>query len=350
MGQLGKFDPTLMKEIVYPRLGAKRQEVIIGPQFGVDNAIVRIGRNRVMALTTDPLSLIPALGAEDSAWLSVHNLASDLTTSGFPPAYVVVDFNLPPQMKDGEFQRYWTVFEEEFRRLGAMIVAGHTGRFQGSDYTVIGAATLIAVGSERDYVSANMAQVGDTLLVTKSAAFSAAAILARVFPRKVERVLGLRDRRKAHGLLRGISSVREALALASLGVRESGVSAMHDATEGGVLASIYEMLTASGVGGKVQKSRIPILPVVRSICKVFSMDPYISLSEGTLIISMRPHRVDDAITLLAKLGVSCVPVGKVTRRNLGIVLQTESREDGLTYPRKDPYWDAYWMGIREGWT
>ncbi len=347
---LGKFDPRLLKKIVYPRLGARRAEVLVGPMFGVDNAIVRIGKNRVMALTTDPISLIPALGAEDSAWLSVHNLASDLTTSGFPPAYVVVDFNLPPRMSNSEFQNYWRVFEEEFRRLGAMIVGGHTGRFEGSDYTIIGGATLIAIGNERNYISSNMAQVGDSLLVTKSAAFSSAAILARVFPERIEMSIGTRGSRKAQSMFRGISSVREALALASLGVRESGVSAMHDATEGGIFAALFEMLTASGVGGIVKKSLIPVLPEVRSVCKLFSMDPYTSLSEGSLIVSVKPNRTDDARTVLAKLGVASDVVGVVTRRSKGIMLRTEAGEERLRYPRKDPYWNVYWRGVREGWT
>ncbi len=350
MTRLGKFDPALLEKIVFPKIGTIRREVLVGPGFGVDNAIIEIAKGRVMALTTDPISLIPSLGVEDSAWLSVHNLASDLTTSGFPPAYVVVDFNLPPHMRDGEFQRYWTVFEREFGRLGAMIVGGHTGRFEGSNYTVIGAATLIAIGSKQKYISANMAQVGDVLLVTKSAAFSSTAILARVFPERIEKAIGARCSRNAQGLFGGISSVREALALASMGVRENGVSAMHDATEGGVFAAIYEMLTASGLGGLVKKSQIPVLPEVRSICKLFSMDPYTSLSEGTLIISVRPHRVDDAISVLVKLGVACVDVGKVTKRSMGIVLQTEEGEEHLRYPRKDPYWDAYWKGVRQGWT
>lgn len=348
--RLGKIPPRLLEKIVYPKLGAMRTEVLVGPEFGVDNAIVRISKQRVMALTTDPISLIPALGAEDSAWLSVHNLASDLTTSGFPPAYVVVDFNLPPQMRDSEFQRYWTVFDKEFRKLGAMIVGGHTGRFEGSDYTIIGSATLIAVGSEQKYITSNMAQVGDTLLVTKSAAFSSCAILARVFPKTIGEAIEPRSRRKAHNLFDGISSVSEALALASIGVRDKGISAMHDATEGGVFAAIYEMLTASGVGGFVKESQIPLLPEVKSLCKLFSMDPYISLSEGALVVSVRPNRADDAIAALSKLGVPCAIVGEVTERRTGIMLQTEEGTEPLQYPRKDPYWDVYWKGVREGWS
>jgi hydrogenase maturation factor len=72
--------------------------VLVGPRTGGDAAIVRLGAGRVMAITTDPLSLVPALGIEASARLSAQHVASDLWTSGIPPAYASVCFNLPPAL------------------------------------------------------------------------------------------------------------------------------------------------------------------------------------------------------------------------------------------------------------
>src|SRR5258705_541787 len=103
---------------------------------------------RVMAVTTDPLSLIPAFGGADSARLAGHLLASDLWTSGIPPAYASVCFSLPPGYPESEFATYWAAMSEEFERLGIAVVAGHTGRYAGCDLSILGAATLIGVGDE----------------------------------------------------------------------------------------------------------------------------------------------------------------------------------------------------------
>jgi hydrogenase expression/formation protein HypE len=40
---IGKISPEIFQEIIYPRLGAKNDRVIVGPQHGVDVGIVEIG-------------------------------------------------------------------------------------------------------------------------------------------------------------------------------------------------------------------------------------------------------------------------------------------------------------------
>src|SRR5262249_60651039 len=104
---LGKLSPEAYERLVAPHLGAARPEVAVGSRAGHDAAIVRIGAGRVMAVTTDPLSVIPALGPERSARLACHLVASDLWTTGLPPAYVSVAFNLPPAFGDDAFASYW---------------------------------------------------------------------------------------------------------------------------------------------------------------------------------------------------------------------------------------------------
>ncbi len=75
-----------MSQTVYRLTGKKRSEVLKGPQRGLDVSVVRLGKGKVMVATSDPLSYIPHVGPEASAWLSIHLLASDLTTrcSGRP--------------------------------------------------------------------------------------------------------------------------------------------------------------------------------------------------------------------------------------------------------------------------
>src|SRR6185369_866980 len=74
---LGKIVPEAFERLIAPHLGATRSEVLVGPGLGRDGAIVKVGAGRVIAVTTDPLSLVPALGPEASARLSCHLLASD---------------------------------------------------------------------------------------------------------------------------------------------------------------------------------------------------------------------------------------------------------------------------------
>ncbi len=349
MPKLGKIHPHILQKLIYSRLGAKRSEVLIGPKFGVDNAVVKVTNHQVMIVTTDPLSVIPPLGLKDSAWLSIHLLASDITTSGFPPQYAILDLNLPPRMRDEELRIYWSTVHEECLRLGTMIVGGHTGRFQGCDYTIVGGGTLMAFGPEERYLSANMARLGDSLIVTKGAAIATTGILSRVFPNTVEREFGSSLLKSANGFFRKISTVKEALTLASLGVRGNGISAMHDATEGGVIGALYEMLVASDVGAEIEADAIPVSVEACQVSELFGIDPYVSLSEGTLVASITRERAEEALYRLRRLRITAAIVGRVVEKNHGMRIKQGRRKSTLRYPERDPYWEAYWRAVKKGW-
>ena len=254
-------------------MGARRRNVVVGPRYGVDNAVVRVGRGNVMVATADPLSYIPALGPRYSAWLSVNLIASDLATSAFAPQYGIFDFNLPPKMPNAQFATYWTHFHNECKRLGIAIIGGHTGRYQGCDYTVIGGGIMYAVGPEDRYLTSAMGQVGDDLILTKGAAIETTAVLARSFPKTVKRALGARLFEQAIAYLKKVSTVKDSLTAASVGVRQRGITAMHDATEGGVLAAILELTNASGVGATIDLESIPVSEETEEVCRLFHIDP-----------------------------------------------------------------------------
>ena len=41
--EIGKISPEVFNELIFPRLGAKGKNVLVGPQHGVDVGIVEIG-------------------------------------------------------------------------------------------------------------------------------------------------------------------------------------------------------------------------------------------------------------------------------------------------------------------
>ncbi len=41
--EIGKISPEIFNELIFPRLGAKSEKVLVGPQHGVDVGIVEIG-------------------------------------------------------------------------------------------------------------------------------------------------------------------------------------------------------------------------------------------------------------------------------------------------------------------
>jgi len=344
---IGKISPEFFNEVIYPSLGAKRKDVLVGPQHGVDTGIIRIGDGKVMAVTTDPIYIVPQYGWEKAAWFAWHILASDITTTGFPPSHVIVDFNLPMTIKEEQFAIIWKIFHEESKKYGASIVAGHTARYTGTDYPMVGGATFLAIGPEDRYLTPGMAKAGDVIVVTKGAAIEATGIFANTFRETVRKNLGEDVYEKASTLFYRMSTVEDALTAVKIGVRDEGVTAMHDATECGVIGGIFEVAQASFKGVYLIKEKIPVLPEVAKVCELFGMDPYISISEGTLIITVRPHKVDDLLRVFKEKGILASIVGEVTEKR-EFWIEEGGKKRPLVHPRVDPFWSAIDRAFRRG--
>ena len=55
---LGKIDANFFSEVIYPRLGAKRDEVIVDPQYGVYVGIIDFGEE-ITVLSADTFFIVP---------------------------------------------------------------------------------------------------------------------------------------------------------------------------------------------------------------------------------------------------------------------------------------------------
>ncbi len=348
--EYGKINKEFFEKVIYPNLGAKRNEVLVGPSVGVDNAVINVGGGQVLVTSTDPLSYISELGTEDSAWLSIHSIASDIATSGFHPQYAMFDFNLPAGFLSGDFEMYWTALSKECERLGIAIVGGHTGRFEGIDSTIIGAGTLFSVGSSRAYLTPAGAMLGDSVIITKGAAIETTGVLSKVFPRRVRQRIGKDRLAIAQSYVRKTSVVEDASTATKVGLKASGVSAMHDATEGGVLSGVCELAKAASLGLRVELEKIPISEETKDICQLFRIDPYVSLSEGTLVFSCNPARATDAVALLRGKGINAAIVGELLRPEEGTrLIDAKSEAAPIKYPIADPYWNAYYRAKKKRW-
>jgi len=349
---LGKLSPRDLESLILPHLGAARAEVLMGPRAGADAAIVKLGAGRVLAVTTDPISIVPALGAATSAWLACHLVASDLWTTGIPPAFASVTLNLPPALEDAALAEFSAAMAATWKELGVAVITGHTGRYAGLDSTVVGAATLIGAGDEGRYVTPAMAAPGDRVIVTKGCAIEATAIAAQMMPGRLAKKLDPEGLARAQALIDHVTVVPDCIALVQVGVRDRGVSAMHDATEGGVLGGLIELAHASGHDLRIERAKIPISEEARAACAAWGgIDPYWALSEGTLIATVRPAYRDAALAALADAKIAAAEVGEVMPGHGTLWLtDPDGKVAKLVEPEPDPYWPAYDRAVREKWS
>jgi hydrogenase expression/formation protein HypE len=291
--------------------------------------------------------VIPSVGPKLSAWLSVHLIASDLASSGVSPQFAMLDLNLPPQMDLADVEEYVESIGESCEALGISIAGGHTGRYPGSGYTVVGGGTMLSVAREDAYVTPAMARPGDSVVMTKGAAIGAAAVLSHAFPETVGSRSGAGTLRRARSRLKDCSTVKDALAAAAVGLHKK-VTSMHDATEGGVLGGLFELSSASGLQVFVDTEKVQVPDDVRQVCQAFDLDPLVTLSEGTLLITSRQEAVGEVIEGLADEGVEALEIGRTGKPGGGLFVSSGGSSPKRRVPGPDRYWEAYSKAVKEG--
>lgn len=345
--KLGKIDHHLFDSFIKDRCGALNDRVTTPPGFGVDVSVVDINAELAMALTSDPLSLIPSLGLQESAWLSVHLMANDMATTGWAPQFGQFVLNLPATFSKEDFQQYWNYIHQYCQEIGVAITGGHTGFIEGQNSTIAGGGTFVTLAPKSKILVSTRAQEGDRILLTKSAALTASAILALSFPDTVTQQLGRDVYSAGAEAFYQTSSLTEALKASKI---EGGVSAMHDVTEGGLLGAIYELCVASNKGCQIYHEKLPVQPAQQAICQLFDIDPFYCVGAGSMVMTCRPEKVVEVIQAINEAGISCVEVGEIISQAGGKNLVDSNGElNPMSYYADDPYWAAFFTALKKGW-
>lgn len=326
---LGKVDRAFFAERIAPRLGADREDVRLGPTHGVDFGVVDVG-DRALVTATDPLSILPALGWERAGRFALDIALADVAVSGLAPTHLALTFTLPPEMTDDQFEAVWRAMDVEARDLGAAVVTGHTARYGDCSFPWVGAATAMAVGDHEDVIRPDGARPGDAVLVTGGPAVETTGLLATLFPDALD--LPPETVRTAAARLDEATCVRDALAATAAGP----VTAMHDATEGGLRGALCEMADSAGVRFDVDADAVPMRPGVREVCDALGIDPWACTTSGSLVLAVDPAGVEAVASALADRDATVGVVGRVSEGKGAFV-------DGerIAHPDRDPSWSAY---------
>jgi len=151
---------------LFSALGKADKTVLVGPQHGVDAAVVELPDGNVMVIAEDPTFGLPVL-MPHFGWCIVHICASDVAVLGVKPRYLTICLMLPPGTEDSVLEHIWKEVHQECQKLDIAVVGGHTGIYPGIAYPLNGGCTVIGVGSKEQLTPASNARVGDRVIITK---------------------------------------------------------------------------------------------------------------------------------------------------------------------------------------
>jgi hydrogenase expression/formation protein HypE len=113
------------------------------------------------------------------------------------------------------------------------------------------------------------------------------------------------------------------------------VTAMHDATEGGVHGGLVEMADGAGVRFEVDTGAVPLAPGVEAVCDAVGVDPWRVTSAGTLLLTVAPADAEAVVAALEARGTPAGVAGTVTEGE-GVYVDGER----VTKPPMDASWAA----------
>ena len=324
------------------RLGKKDSTVIVPPLTGVDAAVIDIGNDNVLIIAEDPIFSIPKQPLEMFGWYTVHIGASDIAVMGVKPRYMTYSLLMPPETSNKDLRTIIDSIHSAALELDISIVGGHTGYYPGFATPTIGGVTVFSIAKKNEYVTPAGAQPGDDVILTKGPAIETVGILAVLREKELQKKYPQKLIDKGKALCKQMTVIQDAL----IAMETGGVTAMHDATEGGVIGGLFEIANASNVGMEIDESLFILPEEVSMVCDAFHIDPIAAIAEGSLLITAHSTHSDRIIKNLKKQGINASIIGTVTDDKKTRVLK---RKNGhtvpLAIPEQDPFWPVFFEGI-----
>lgn len=325
---LGKLEFTLLEKLLKKYHSKPDSRVVIGPKLGEDAAVIDYP-DRYLVAKTDPVTF----ATEDIGWYVVQVNANDVATRGAIPKWFQATILLPGnKTTEALIDRIFFQIYEACNELSITVIGGHTEISYHLDRPIVVGCMLGEVEKDK-LVSTSGAKNGDVILLTKGIVIEGTAIIAREKQEELKK-RGYQKNfiQKCQNFLYnpGLSVVQDALL-----ANKIEVHAMHDPTEGGLAAGLYEIALASQVGLFIEREKIPILEESQKLCEEYNLDPLRTITSGTLLIVTSPRSARKISSVLKRQGIKASFIGEIKEKSFGVKMTTGRILEDLKFSAKD---------------
>ena len=334
----GKVPVNVLKRSVLRQLKNKRSEIANSAGLGADCAIfepfsegqlVTCVQEGVVELCCE--NDLAEAEREDPSVMPMRRFfqkcANNLATAGAEPVAAELVIFLPESVEEPELKALMSEAEGIAAELNIQIIGGQT---RVSSAVRQPLATVTGYGIRKTgavQMDVRKKLVGQDIIITKWIGLEGTADLAA---RNQEELL---TRYPAYLVEEAAAFDRyySILPEAATAVKSGGCT-MHDISEGGVFAALWEMAEGAGVGLTIDMKKLPLRQETVEVCEFCNVNPYELRSGGSLIIASPEGTA--VVEALAAEGIPAVIVGRFTDSNERLILN----EDEVRYmdrPQRD---------------
>ncbi len=292
-GNGGEENNELIKKVFYK---AFKNEIL---ERSEDAAV--IGN---LAMSTDSFTVSPLFFAgADIGKLAVCGTCNDLAMMGAQPKYLTCSVIIEEGFEVESLERIVESMRSELAINGAVVVSGDTkvvpkGSVDKIFINTTGLGEIIQAG-----ISSNNVSEEDVILINRDIGCHGATIFAA------------REGIEMSSTLKSDcnSLYPQVKALLDAGVE---ITAMRDATRGGVAAVLNEWSRQSDVCIEVDEEKLPVSDEVKGICEMLGFEATALANEGTFVLAVKKSSAAKALEILKSFEVCAMAsvVGEVTQK------------------------------------
>ncbi|MEN8147961.1 MAG: hydrogenase expression/formation protein HypE [Campylobacterota bacterium] len=273
-----------------------------------DAAVLEVDKK--IAFTTDSFTVSPLFfSGGNIGKLAIAGTVNDLAMMGAKPLYLSAAFMIEEGFDFEQLEQIVKSMAEELKVSGAKIVCGDTKVVPKGSVDRLFINTAGIGGLVREGISASNLHEGDIIIASGDVGRHGAAVLME---------------REGLGVSSTLQSDCATLWPAVEALIDSNVtiSALRDATRGGLSAVLNEWAEQSQVCLEMEEASIPVEEEVQGLCEIFGFEAFDFANEGTFIVAVPPMHAQLAIQALQQTEISqkATIIGRVTKHKEGKVI------------------------------
>ncbi|MDD5052537.1 MAG: hydrogenase expression/formation protein HypE [Sulfuricurvum sp.] len=257
-----------------------------------------------LAMTTDSFTVSPLFFAgADIGKLAVCGTCNDLAMMGAQPKYLTCAVIIEEGFEVESLERIVESMKRELAINGAVVVSGDTkvvpkGSVDKIFINTTGIGEIVQAG-----ISSNNVSEEDVILINRDIGCHGATIFAAREGMEMSSAL----RSDCNSLYPQVKALMDA------GIK---ITAMRDATRGGVAAVLNEWARQSNVCIEVEEEKIPVSDEVKGICEMLGFEATALANEGTFVLAVNKDSASQALEILKGFEVCAMAslVGEVTQK------------------------------------
>ncbi|MEA3498018.1 MAG: hydrogenase expression/formation protein HypE [Campylobacterota bacterium] len=264
-----------------------------------DAAIIHGGE---LAFSTDSFTVTPLFFAgADIGKLAVCGTCNDLAMMGARPKYLTCSFIIEEGFCIDNLERIVESMRKELKLNGAKIVSGDTKVMpKGTIDKIIINTTGIGL-IEKKGISSNSISQNDVILVNRDIGTHGAVIFAS---------------REGIELQSDLKSDCSSLypIVKELIENDVKITALRDATRGGISAVLNEWANQSNISIEVNEEKVPVCDEVNGLCEILGFDAMSLANEGTFVLAIKKDDEQKALDILKKYNKNASTIAQLTSK------------------------------------